>query len=584
MPSRCLLTSNATGTVELHTWDRATGVTRQATARPGGTPGGFLTPDGEWVWWFSDANGNELGTWVRQPFLGGASQPALPGVQPGYAAGLALGRTVVAAGRSDRDGVEIFVARYGESSPRRAYFHSEQATVGALSRDDSLLAFGHAEHGNAERPAIRVIHLADAGWAEPAAELWDGPERGLWIGTFSPVPGSSQLLVFHERGGFKRPLVWDPIAGTEKRVEVDKPGEIDAVWYPDGAAILLHHEHGGRSELFRYELLTGACRPLPTAPGSIGSMQVRPDGTIEYEWSSSVEQPRVLTVGRRDPPRTSARAVRRSVPLDDLFVPTANGGVGALLARPDGVSPPFPTVFLIHGGPAWRDADAFDPVRAAWVDHGFAVVHVNYRGSTGYGSAWREAINLRPGMTELDDIAAVRAALVGSGTLDPRRLVLAGRSWGGYLVLLGLAVQAGAWTAGVAGVPVADTTTVYEDQLPTLRAAYRVRFGGTPDDVPEAYRVSSPITYAERLQAPVLVLAGGSDARCPMRQIDMFLERLRALGKPHEEYRYDGGHGLLGSDARIREMEVQLDFANRHLASIGTESATNGSAHGKATR
>ncbi|MGW0901791.1 TolB family protein, partial [Streptomyces goshikiensis] len=91
-PDRALFVSNATGTFELYAWDRATGGQRQATDRPNGTTDGTLSPDGEWIWWFSDTDGDEFGTWVRQPFAGGPDEPATPGLEPSYPAGLAIGR------------------------------------------------------------------------------------------------------------------------------------------------------------------------------------------------------------------------------------------------------------------------------------------------------------------------------------------------------------------------------------------------------------------------------------------------------------------------------------------------------------
>ncbi|NED08357.1 S9 family peptidase, partial [Streptomyces sp. SID6648] len=77
-PDRSLFVSNATGTYELYAWDRASGEQRQVTDRPNGTTDGVLAPDGEWIWWFDDKDGDEFGVWRRQPFAGGADEPAVP--------------------------------------------------------------------------------------------------------------------------------------------------------------------------------------------------------------------------------------------------------------------------------------------------------------------------------------------------------------------------------------------------------------------------------------------------------------------------------------------------------------------------
>jgi dipeptidyl aminopeptidase/acylaminoacyl peptidase len=98
-----------------------------------------------------------------------------------------------------------------------------------------------------------------------------------------------------------------------------------------------------------------------------------------------------------------------------------------------------------------------------------------------------------------------------------------------------------------------------------LKAFDRALFGGSPDEVGDVYVRRSPITYVEDVRVPVLILAGENDPRCPIRQIDNYLERLRALGAPHEVYRYDAGHGSLVIEESLRQVELQLDFAARHL-------------------
>jgi dipeptidyl aminopeptidase/acylaminoacyl peptidase len=238
--------------------------------------------------------------------------------------------------------------------------------------------------------------------------------------------------------------------------------------------------------------------------------------------------------------------------------------IHALVAETD--SPrPHPALFLIHGGPEAHDRDSFSPPVQAWVDHGLAVVMVNYRGSTGYGRAWRDALTGNPGLTELDDIAAVWDRVVEDGIADRNRIVLSGNSWGGYLTLLGLGMQPDRWALGVAGVPVADYVAAFEDEMEPLKRYDEALFGGSPTSDPELYRVRSPITYVDAVRVPVMILAGENDPRCPIRQIDNYINRLTELGKPHEVLRFDAGHGSQRTDERIRQQEAELDFVARHL-------------------
>jgi dipeptidyl aminopeptidase/acylaminoacyl peptidase len=567
-PDHALFASNASGTVELYAWDRTTGVQRQVTHRSAGTMSGTLDPSGSWIWWFDDEAGNEFGSWRRQPFDAAPNSQvtdAVPGLAPSYRAGLALGRDGGAiVGRSTDHGTTVHQWLPGFPEPTTLYHHTEDASVASLSHDGTLLALAHSEHGDSRHQAIRVLRLDPDISPVAVGDLWDGPGLGLEAVGFAPVSGDNRLLVLHERKGRWMPSIWDAATGASVELDIDLPGDVFAGWYADATAILIGHEHHARTELYRYDLESHLLSPLDTPAGTVAGAAARPDGVVEFLWSSGAE-PSVVrdTTGRvvLAPPGPLAPT---SVPVSDVWVPGPAGDVHALISKPDAPTP-SPTVFIVHGGPTSHDTDSFSPLVAAWVDAGFVVVRVNYRGSDGYGSAWRDAIEQRVGLTELEDILAVRDWAVSSGLADPSRMVLSGGSWGGYLTLLGLGVQPGSWTVGVAGVPVADYVAAYEDEMENLRAFDRSLFGGTPDDVPERYRVSSPLTYVDAVRAPVLVLAGENDPRCPIRQIENYLNRLAARDATFSVYRFDAGHGSLVVEERLRQVEAELDFVRRHL-------------------
>ncbi|MEU3186565.1 prolyl oligopeptidase family serine peptidase [Streptomyces sp. NPDC006923] len=571
-PERALFVSNATGTYELYAWDRATGAQRQATDRPNGTTDGVLSLDGEWIWWFSDTDGDEFGVWMRQPFLSGLSgpdnggdEPATPGLAPSYPAGLALGRdgTAVVGRSTDEDGSTLHVVRPGQA-PVEIYRHRESAGVGDLSHDGGLIAMEHTEHGDAMHSAVRVLRLDGSVVAELDDTEGGTRELGLEVLGFAPLAGDSRLLIGHQRRGRWEPVVWNPLTGEETGLAVDLPGDLNAEWYPDGSGLLLSHSFEARSELWRYDFAKGALIPVETPAGTVSGATARPDGSVEYLWSSAARPPVVRSTAGGvvlDPPGLTAPA---SVPVEDAWVEGPGGRVHALVQRPAGQGP-FPTVFEIHGGPTWHDSDAFAAGPAAWVDHGYAVVRVNYRGSTGYGREWTDALKHRVGLIELEDIAAVREWAVASGLADPSKLVLSGGSWGGYLTLLGLGTQPESWALGLAAVPVADYVTAYHDEMEALKAMDRTLLGGTPEEVPERFAASSPLTYVDAVRAPVYISAGVNDPRCPIRQVENYVDRLAARGAVHEVYRYDAGHGSLVVEERIKQVRLELDFAARHL-------------------
>jgi dipeptidyl aminopeptidase/acylaminoacyl peptidase len=298
----------------------------------------------------------------------------------------------------------------------------------------------------------------------------------------------------------------------------------------------------------------------------VGSAGVRPDGTVEYSCSSAATPPsvRALHPDGTDRELLAAPGERApgSVAVSDVWVSGPGGDIHALVATPPDCDGPFPVVFSLHGGPHAADEDRFDAVRAAWVDAGFAVVEVNYRGSTGYGSAWRDAIEGRPGLTELEDVAAVQDWTIASGLADASRCVVDGWSWGGYLTLLALGTQPGRWARGIAGVPVADYLTAYADEMEQLRSFDRALFGGSPEELPALYAECSPLTYVKSVRAPLLVLAGENDPRCPIQQVDNYLEALAALSNSPEYrvLRFDAGHGSLVIDQQLHYLTAEIAF------------------------
>ena len=500
-PDRLLYLSNANGRFEVYAWDRRGGAHRQVTDRAEGT--GYrvpsrLDPNGTHIWWFDDAKGNELGHWVREPFAGGRRETIAEDLPPAYSAWLALGSSFAVLGRSRaEEGTTVYVL--DDHAPAKLiYAHRQSANVSDLSRDETLIAIAHSEHGDSRNRAVRIV---DRG-GRALAELWDGPGKGLQPVRFSPVPGDQRLLVLHDRRGRRQPLLLDARSGRVDDVELDLPGETFAEWYPDAASLLIGHEHGGRGELYRVDLGTRRLERIPTEAGTIATARVRPDGDVWYQWTDAATPAEIRSV--RD--GVVIRPPGERPPAGVPYAEEDADGVHLFVAEPTGPRP-HPTIFIVHGGPEAHDQDAYSAQVQAWVDHGFAVVLVNYRGSSGYGKAWRDAI---------DGLARIELA-------------------------------------------------AFDDEMEPLKRYDAALFGGTPAEVPESYHRSNPLTYVERVRVPMLLLVGQNDPRCPSRSVDIYADRLRALGKPPDEYRYDAGHGSLVIDEQIKQMTMELAFAARHL-------------------
>ncbi|WP_371619468.1 prolyl oligopeptidase family serine peptidase [Streptomyces sp. NBC_00454] len=572
-PDRSLYTCNTSGACEIHVWDRAADVHRQVTRRAAGTSLGALSADGRRVWWFDDTDGDEVGRWMTQPFEAGPGEGGgegsgegsgegtgrgtpVRGVPEGFPAGLALGAELTLIAVATDEGTGLWSLPSGGSEDGTATLlraFEDDVDLLAVSADERLAVL-------ARDTGLEVISTADG---KTVTVLADPAGGALDAFGFSPVPGDRRLVVRRETPEGVLLGVQDLDRGTRTPVPLP-PGEPAAEWYPDGKALLVTVHHQGRSTLHRHDLVTGQSTALPVPAGTIDAAGVRADGRVEYVWSSSALPPVVRVLDADGSDRVLFRPPGSVPPggpeLEDAWVPTPAGPLHLLTARAAGA--PRGTVFLLHGGPHAADSDRYSAYRAVWTDAGVTVVHVNYRGSTGYGTAWRDANHGRPGFPELEDLNTAYEWAVGAGLAVPGRCLVAGSSWGGFLTLLALGLQPHRWAAGIAESPIADHAAAYEQRPEFLQAFDRELFGGSPEELPEVYTASSPLTYVDRVRAPVLVLHGHNDPRCPPGQIDRYLERLRERGVRHERYGYDAGHGTLVGAELIRQAAVQMRFVD----------------------
>lgn len=223
-------------------------------------------------------------------------------------------------------------------------------------------------------------------------------------------------------------------------------------------------------------------------------------------------------------------------------------------------------ILHVHGGPDLAMIEGFSAKSQAWLDHGFAYLTINYRGSTTFGRQFREQIWGNPGHWEVEDMVAARGWLVQEGIARPDRILVTGSSYGGYLTLLALGKRPDLWAGGMAVAAFADWAMQYEHAAEIVKAHTESLFGGTPEERPEQYVASSPITYVENVRAPVLVIQGRNDVRCPARQMEEFEEKMRSLGKSIEVHWFDAGHmGSFAGERSIEHQELMLRFAYRIL-------------------
>jgi dipeptidyl aminopeptidase/acylaminoacyl peptidase len=567
LPDRLAVVSTESGTSQAWAWDVASDERRQASAGGVGAEEAHITPDGSGVVWWLDPSGDERGRWMATPFGGGPSVQLLD-VPEMWMSGLSLVGRSVAAGYSDDESYRVIV-RHGDGPIVELYRHRQAAGVGqdwpqgpgGLSADASLLAIWHSEASSIENPAVRVI---DAQTGETVADVAD-PDMAVVAAGWTPTPGDQRLVILREVSGDVRPWLWSPLQGELAEIPVDVDGAVSlAGWHPGGDALLLQTDHQAAHGLLRLHLADLATETVVEPGGTITGAGVRHDGAVWFRHEDGVRPP-----AWRDA-ATGAQVLHLADPPPEghswqplWFENPAEQRIQGWFMRPQG-DPPFPTVVSVHGGPNYHNTDGFEPRRQAFADEGFAVLMVNYRGSTGYGRAFRQAIYGDVGFPESEDINAGLDHAIAQGLVDKERVFLEGWSWGGYLATLNAGLHPDRWRGVIAGIPVGDSVAAHYESAPALQAWDVAVMGGTPMEVPELFRERNPMTYVDDVRAPMLMIAGENDSRCPIGQVMTYAHALRVRGRDVDVHLYPGGHHANDVDEQVRHVELMLAFMHRH--------------------
>ncbi len=230
---------------------------------------------------------------------------------------------------------------------------------------------------------------------------------------------------------------------------------------------------------------------------------------------------------------------------------------------------PLPMILLVHGGPWARDHWGYDPLAQWMANRGYAVLQVNFRGSTGFGKAFRNAGNGQWGVGAMqhDLTDAVRWA-IDQGIADPRRVCIYGGSYGGYAVLAGLAFTPDLYACGVDIVGPSNIRTLFQSIPPywaPMKRELVLRVGDAEHD-DEVNRRISPLFHAEQIRAPLMVLQGANDPRVKIAEADQIVNAMRAKDLPVTYIVFpDEGHGFARPENRLDANARVEQFLADHL-------------------
>jgi dipeptidyl aminopeptidase/acylaminoacyl peptidase len=228
----------------------------------------------------------------------------------------------------------------------------------------------------------------------------------------------------------------------------------------------------------------------------------------------------------------------------------------------------LPAVLLVHGGPWARDMWGYDPEVQWLANRGYAVLQVNFRGSSGYGKAFLNAGNREWAAKMHDDLIDAMNWLVQQSIADPNKIAIMGGSYGGYAALVGLTFTPDVFACGVDIVGPSNLVTLLESFPPywaPLKAMFSHRVGYLEKEE-DFLKSRSPIFYCERIQKPLLIAQGANDPRVKQSESEQIVNAMRQSGKPVQYVLYsDEGHGFARPENRLHFYAIAEEFLAMHL-------------------
>jgi dipeptidyl aminopeptidase/acylaminoacyl peptidase len=433
-------------------------------------------------------------------------------------------------------------------------------------------------------------------------------------------PDGLRLALTVEAGGIDYGTYIVPVCEPDRAYRIsDESGPIDAgqtCWSPDGAHIAFTSDVHGYNNIGIFELAThkiqwltdgdgekqfpawspdGSCLAYVLNRGTVSWLALQKPGEspVLYQVESGVHYLPHFTLDGNwlifafDNPRHPddlwmlgledgrLSQLTHSLPdelardsfamPEEITYPGLDGTpIPALLYRSK-LQKPGPALLLIHGGPDWLFEMTWYPLMAHLASRGWAVLVPNYRGSTGYGRAWQEASRFDFGGVDNDDVAAGAQFLIQHHLADPQRIGVTGRSHGGYLTMTCLTKYPHLWAAGSAVVPFINWFTNHKYIRADLQH-WDIENFGDPHENHDLWFERSPFFFLDRITAPVQLLAGRQDQRCPVSDSIEAHGVLQTMGKSVELVIYeDEGHAFLKLENVLDSEHRRVEFLAKYL-------------------
>jgi len=411
-------------------------------------------------------------------------------------------------------------------------------------------------------------------------KLLDGNEK---VPVFQPIfsPDGGKLAWLSNAGELDQLKLLQLASGEVKTLLQDRvlmpPAWVQGLralaWSPDSQQIFFLENQLGKTSLRCIALNTREITTVNTAPYTLIEQPcVSVKGELALLAESAAKPPRILRVSGEGA-EVIARSQSEVLPAAFLSQPEAitwQSSDGAAVhglyyppANPDYEAAGAPPVIVyIHGGPTSQVYDAFNLEADFFTSRGYGYFAVNYRGSTGYGRAYRDALKGEWGRIDLQDTIEGCKALIARGLADPTKLVIKGGSAGGYTVLNALVHHPGFFKAGICSYGVSNLFTL-EMETHKFEAHYNASLVGSLPEAAEKFHAWSPIFHADKIRDAVAIFQGSEDKVVPPEQSEQMVRALQSNHVPHLYKLYEGeGHGFRKKVNLIDYYETVDVFSN----------------------
>ncbi|MGF1454291.1 MAG: S9 family peptidase [Alphaproteobacteria bacterium] len=448
--------------------------------------------------------------------------------------------------------------------------------IAAVSRDDRWLALDKPRSS-----ADSDILLVDLSGDDKTPKLITEHEGNISHGAMDFTPDSTKLVYSTDEVGEWRQAWTYDLATGEKAPYVTADWDVSfVVFSPTGQVRVTGVNADGRTEVTLTDLETGEALALPELPeGNLANIRFSPDDRFMGFLLTSDRAPANVHVLDResgtvrkltetanpaiDPADLVSSEVIRYESFDGLEIP-------GILYKPHQASAetPVPALIWVHGGPGGQSRVGYSATIQHLVNHGYAILAANNRGSSGYGKTFYHMDDKRHGEVDLQDIVYAKTHMAGQDWVDAEKIGIIGGSYGGYMVAAALAFEPEVFEVGIDIFGVTNWVRTLKSIPPWWAANRDALYDelGDPATDEERLRRISPLFHAENIVRPLLVVQGANDPRVLQVESDEIVEKVRANGVPVEYIVFpDEGHGFRKRENRITASNAYVTFLEEHL-------------------